>query len=1283
MRALTVNRKFYRYLSLLAANLFVGVFTVHASPKNSIRLEDIWSPAGSTAKCTSIISSRGIKNAAVGAYGRHFYLASKLIKRLEKRKSQKAKKKIRSLRRANRLCKIAIKLEFNITPIATPSTTITSEPSPTASVTPSTALTATKTPVFSPTPTETPTFPPTATNTPSFSPTATKTPTPSPTQTGTQTSIATPTKTPTITPTATGTPTSSGVTVSWGSATLKLDNRGYLERLSSYQTDYDPLFESPFCRIETREGDLIPSSSVNGSLPQLKFIFNGVNHSSELSFEVLTNNSFSLWRLTNLEFSGSPIKSIRCGQLPLKGISFKSGMGFGYDDEDFAVAIMGTDISVRSTPPEALDASNDSGVTHAIRPESLVTTTNGAYSARFTATSSRGDSAGKAYSGVTFNSPMDLTGVASLRALVSGDGKGEIIKLRLKDVNGSYRDYERKIDFTDPGWQDFMFKGSGPDGKIFDEGQVTKLGVWYTSLPSNTSVSTSLDDITAVISGGGLLLLEDFESITHPIWETGSIFVETYEKFGHDELEFGIIASPRHEFETAIADFEEATGLPSPYLNGVWAKKSPRVKRSYLMVTDTKSSDLEIVAQRALEGNFDTVLIGESWTTSHGSYDVSTNHFPDGLDGGSKSLKSAVEYLKGRGLHVGLHFLAPAIDVNDPLVNPPNADLVRGQEANLTSDIGRTNSFIPSSPEVGLFPAEDGGYNGQGTYILIDDEIIYYESIESSGQNPGFNNVIRGALGTAPEAHSEGALISHLPRPFGHFLFDIDSPLADAVIGKVCNVARTAGVDMIYMDGSERLQGDHWYYNAKLHKKYFECLADRNILFQASSYSQFSWHILGRAASADGIADIKGYLDERATGFPNWANNLMPLDVGWYFFYRQEITPDQFEYVLQKSIGWDSSISVQTNPNQLRNHSELPAIFGLINKYETQRLEKSVPEESISKLRQKGREYRLLEEPLRLRRVLYPAWPWEEVKEGDNNQKLLTVKAPSDADGCRLGTQIRVLPDGPGSNYTTGVMLDSFETVNYSMSYPGSLRDKIIAAFEKVDAPCKFGSCARFSVKNISSDPAAWVAASKVISRNLSGKRGLGFWFDGDGKGGSIKIRLYNAPDPITQAVRSADFVISNNFDGWRYTQKSFEEAVITGDFEWSNEITKIAIFFNNIPVNKELAVFLDDIKILSDLDIAEIVDPKLEVDGELPISFDGAISSGERLVYFPGEVPEIIPSKPGPSRYLSSPSGSVEFGIGSVKNVLFSFENLYPGTALTKVQWILDCPAEEIPLGP
>jgi hypothetical protein len=531
---------------------------------------------------------------------------------------------------------------------------------------------------------------------------------------------------------------------------------------------------------------------------------------------------------------------------------------------------------------------------------------------------------------------------------------------------------------------------------------------------------------------------------------TNLLRVETSAQNGIEPAAFGVIACPEADRFDAIARFEVAAGIPSPRPGGVWSKKSPWGKQSYFFVTDFRESQFDEALAMARRGGFSTIMFDqESWALGSGHYQINRERFPDGLEG----LKRTLQRFKDAGFRVGLHLLPTLIYPPDPYLVPvPDPRLVMGASATLAADIDAQATILPVEAAPKEFPVEDCGY-GRGDVIRVGDELIFYGNL--SLEPPfGFVECRRGHFGTKPAAHKKGDRVVHLVRGFGKPMVDMGTSLLDEVAGHFANVANTCGIDMIYFDGSELLQGDQRCYVARLHKAFYDKLQNKNTFLQASTLNHYSWHMMARHASADGHGDLKGYLEQRSGWIELCLRDGIPQDIGWYYAYDVNSTPDQYEYVLGATIGYDSSMSFQVSCAAAAKHPFTREILDLIARYEKLRLSGRVSEvmrqrlridpalageqtpEARAKLLGRRREYRLVgpEGHEYFQRLVCE--PWREMKTSEAQIAAWTVRV-SDPQ-TRIGVQIHA---HAGSGLDDQTIVDPFvEVGGKRWEWKGELR---------------------------------------------------------------------------------------------------------------------------------------------------------------------------------------------------------------------------------------------------
>lgn len=744
------------------------------------------------------------------------------------------------------------------------------------------------------------------------------------------------------------------------------------------------------------------------------------------SLNAMSQNGFVLFKLTALDTKSDVVEFslFRIG-VPNE-TDYAGEINHAIFDDGFRVGVMTAAVNTRPVGLSIGGAKGDNkDCSHSFVPTNRAEADpnaafgDGEICAEFRAESKRSDGAGWSIRGKNFDESVDLSGCRAIRARIFGDGKGEALKIQLGGKSGHRDDYI-SIDFT--GWKTVTCESPALNDMTYDD--VRRLNFYYNGLPNETCVRCLIDRVEAVFGEGAderTVLLEDFESAQLPYWDSPSrvLSVSTYKRHKLFPAQFAVIASTKSGWPDTIERMQAAAEAPSPKPGGAWRDKSPWVHQSYFFLTYFNVNEYDTALAFTKRGGFKQILLLQnSWCATTGHYRVNENNFPGGLD----TLRQTIEKFRAEGIRFGLHFLAASIDPPDEYLTPiPDKRFVTGVSADLAADLDTASTEIQTVGDSSIFPSGEDPYLGSGQVVRIDDELIAYGKTDASG----LAECTRGLYGTIIAPHKKGTPVTHFVRSYVYHMYDLDTDLTEDIAANFARVANALPLDMIYFDGSERLQrpnddADHWYYNARLHRAFFDAVENKNILYQGSSCSPCSWHQLLRSASADGHDDLKAYLEERSNGFLSMAANDMPLDIGWYYGYDRNATPDMYEYVLGATIGYDSSMSFQASVSAAMKHPFIGEILDMIRTYEELRLSGKIPAELREQFRidpilagtksveernallAKRNDFHLetADGAQQFRRVLYPLW--QEVSDDDTSRTWeLTVTQP-----CRVGLQV-------------------------------------------------------------------------------------------------------------------------------------------------------------------------------------------------------------------------------------------------------------------------------------
>ena len=440
------------------------------------------------------------------------------------------------------------------------------------------------------------------------------------------------------------------------------------------------------------------------------------------------------------------------------------------------------------------------------------------------------------------------------------------------------------------------------------------------------------------------------ERVHSQVMGKDSLAASVYPEFGMVGEKVALIAVPTPTFLDVVQEVEKTYGLPSPTIDGVWAKQSPDVDTNYLFI-DVSEETADQVIDYAKMGGFGYVLIPwRSWSTSRGSYPIDRKNFPKG----EASLKATIDKFHAAGLKVGMHLMTSLISKNDPLVSPtPDPRLLKDATTTLAKDIDGRTTTITAGDDLAAFVDEgrqhDDGVD-RGIDIQIDDEILFCRTTPRGGSNV-FANCTRGAYGTTRKAHVAETPVYRLAQGAGGYVADLKTSLKEQIADRVADVINRCGFDMIYFDGGElsAANGQPWYYTGHQQQAIWQRI-ERDVLFQGSGMSHWLWHIFSRKTSDDHAAiEVRAFMDyHKIDRLKNYRANFMPGELGWCGLLaggpdHPATTVADIEHYGVRMIGYDSPISIQSSLKKLGSNPQTEKIFKQLKRVDEVRRGEQVP----------------------------------------------------------------------------------------------------------------------------------------------------------------------------------------------------------------------------------------------------------------------------------------------------------------------------------------------------
>ena len=671
---------------------------------------------------------------------------------------------------------------------------------------------------------------------------------------------------------------------------------------------------------------------------------------------------------------------------------------------------------------------------------------------------------------------------------------------------------------------------------------------------------------------------------------TKTLSVAAYDYFGFEGWRFGFAAGAKGRLREAMKKMTIATGMPYTTAGGAWALDSDLNRGSYVFsYTELAALDDWIdVCQRA--GSM--YLHMHIWYKNQGHYQVNERKFPGGIAG----MKEATDRLHAAGLRPSMHTLTACISYDDPYVTPvPTDDLQVTYRYTLSKAIDAAATEICVNELPGDLHAMESGYGTRGTFLKIGKEIVSYGGIVR--EKPyRFTNVKRGALGTRVADHAAGDRADYLMSRYSCFFPEPDSPTAAAIARQIAKVYSEAGIERIFLDGSEGICWSDYsdagcYKIDRMLKMIFDNIdqSERPAKVDSSCGSRHGWWYHACSAPWDiGIYGHKFFADDRAESARVRDTDFMQPQIGWLGITTgnatiRGITEDDIEYYGTRMVGVDAPTGIQrVDVNKKPLEAWISHQLTILGWYDRFRLARVFAPGVVEACAVKGSNYHLAQGASGEWRIA-PAVREEHRIYGDKDFNW-TFDMPYRSAGAKLRLE---------AFYACSRYQDAADNVVFGAKDAGRLK---VSAAPKVKLDVKTGKDPRRGEtlvlvgENKSGKlEGSWAGAKMTIPYphlNLAPAEGIGFWVKGDGSGATLDVQL--------DSGINSDHLVTLDFEGWRYFSFLFRERDLarlrrekwpfsTG---WNtlkvalrpNAIKSVAFYLNSIPgPGTEANVFMDD----------------------------------------------------------------------------------------------------------
>ena len=703
-----------------------------------------------------------------------------------------------------------------------------------------------------------------------------------------------------------------------------------------------------------------------------------------------------------------------------------------------------------------------------------------------------------------------------------------------------------------------------------------------------------------------------------------------FSELGYKKARYAMLGMPASELRTAMkrilldllaqAEKNEELRQSLPVINlagGPFAMDIPKNGGVYVTAYNPLVAEEFDLWSRHLECfGIDQIDVHQGHPFTQADFQFNPKVYPNGVS----DFRAVSDRFKKSGVLLGLHtysaFLpwrTPYPGVEDSWSRSHHISPVPSDELADVRQYTLSENISESATEFGVNESTDDvslrcSYLIWNSHFLrVDKELIEFNDVRRH-DGRGFIKCVRGALGTTPAPHTQGAQVHHLGSFFDHYFAPRPgSKLFFHIAQKTAQAYDEGGFGMIYLDaldGMSRQVANHdysWYYTALFVREILRNIKTTPPLMEYSMMEPSIWAGRSRGGAADTCnrgyqCFIDTHLKQNNYGV---TRRLLPAQMGWFDprpvggpgkdLNTRTLHREWIEYIASKSLANDYALSFRNIPLGKTKPGDL--ISGeIFKRYDILRRQRYFSKEITDAIRPLGEHFTLIDKT--------PGVPMTDKIE----QGRFTFAKADYPTQCLDADRKTLALDNPYSEQVPEIRIEN----RYSAAeYKDSNAVELIA-FDEHKAQ------GNLTTKNF--DPGL----------NLLRHLGVGLWVFGDGGGQMLNIRQCN---PSWRWSTYNDHIVKLDHKGWKYIQLAQSDTGLYPDLEWPISVpwyntVPLRAVVNYLEITSVHVMVIGDTKnlrfrTLKALPIVEtkLTNPTIESGGRR-IVFEGAIPSGEYMEY-------------------------------------------------------------------